>query len=910
MLKIKTSIQLGILSPDKWHCHVCHTTESVWACLSCSNFACGRYIAEHALQHFRSTGHPLCIEVNEKFVFCYLCDDFVLNDNAPGDIKLLRMALDAVTAQNFRELSKQKRGRRILRFHIRDVKKITRRLLKADDVQTAVMRHRVSRLSWALHQWWSHYLDRKRALGVSARMRASTSKLRAPLTFSPAFTGLRNLGNTCYMNSVLQVLRHTAPFANFVLSHPPSEVLLASKKRRSGNLPSIEVSDSPTPCCTSTTPVPPSRIPFPRQVLSVNNPSVCPTSRHVSTPLCDSLSSSQHHPGGSDCKTIDPSTSSDSVGGLNGGRCAHSGTEKCQNTISTPVSLEHTNPDHNSVYEELYNILHILWTSQRAVVSPNNFLYTIWTALPSFKGYRQQDAQEFLSIFLERLQLEIHGNSGVVPSNARDFVSRTFQGNCVSHIRCSNCSLVACTEEPFTELSLALPSDCYNGNSMECDLMDLLQQFVSPTPIDGRGYACRECSSKRELSGFGSGRSNVSFASLNSSQDSFQRVSRPSTPYKVDRLVSVALSRLSSSASDCASSLPLNSDVFATSSTVGSHASSNTTSPKPTESASSLTCCEDANHKLNSLRDPIVSVSFLNESTCSSHPGFDSKQSSGPCLTSATQTIRLCRLPRVLRLHIKRFRWIGRQREKVGCHVAFPLILDLSEFVLNDSDRLQCSRTHMCDILSESDAHCFPADLSTNSPNVDGPALPPPSSNQRRRYLYHLTGVIVHHGRGFQSGHYTAYCLNDQPECWLNCNDANVSLCDYSEVASSQAYLLFYSELMPTSPYPSWLNEAKVASPASLKRCHSVAFASQQQAKPEESTPELTERHQPPLRRVASTPLASTPNSASLGSSTPDFPLTTSSGTKPPLTTLSRLRSRPRLSLNRDSGQFSSLPDT
>lgn len=61
--------------------------------------------------------------MNEKFVFCYVCDDFVLNDNAPGDIKLLRMALDAVTEQNFEELSKQKRGRRILRYHMRDCKR-------------------------------------------------------------------------------------------------------------------------------------------------------------------------------------------------------------------------------------------------------------------------------------------------------------------------------------------------------------------------------------------------------------------------------------------------------------------------------------------------------------------------------------------------------------------------------------------------------------------------------------------------------------------------------------------------------------------------------------------------------------------------------------------------------------------
>ncbi|CAH8482393.1 unnamed protein product [Dicrocoelium dendriticum] len=895
VLKIKTSIQLGILSPDKWHCHVCNTTESVWACLSCPNFACGRYIAEHALQHFRTTGHPLCIEVNEKFVFCYICDDFVLNDNAPGDIKLLRMALDAVTAQNFRELSKQKRGRRILRFHIRDVKRITKRLLKADDVQTAVMRHRVSRLSWALHHWWSHYLDRKRALGASARMRATANKPRSPLTFSPAFTGLRNLGNTCYMNSVLQVLRHTAPFANFVMSHPPSEVLLASKKRRSGNLPHLETSGTPAPCFTSTTLLSPSRIPILQQVPSVNNSPVCPTADLAPPQLHNSLSTLPHLPGNPDLKTADPTTPSDTVGGLNGGRCGHSGIEKCQKAISAPpVSLELTNPEHSSVYEALYNILRTLWSSQRAVVSPSNFLYTVWTALPSFKGYRQQDAQEFLSIFLERLQLEIHGDSAVVPTNARDFVSRTFQGHCVSHIRCSNCNLVACTEEPFTELSLALPPDCYNGNAMECNLMDLLHQFVSPTPIDGKGYACRECSNKREISGFNSGRSNVSFASSHSSQDSFQRGSRSSTPYK-----------------DSASNLPLNSDVFGTSSAIGSRATSKTTSPHPTEGIVSSAYCEEASHKFNSpLRDPIVSVSFLNESTCSSHHGCDSKRSTGPCLTSATQTIRLSRLPRVLRLHIKRFRWIGRQREKVGCHVVFPLILDLSEFVLNDADRLECSRTHMCDdVVSGSGVHCLPADASTNTSFADDLAPPSPS---KRRYLYHLTGVIVHHGRGFQSGHYTAYCLNDQPECWLNCNDANVSLCDFSEVAGSQAYLLFYSELMPTSPYPSWLSEPKIAaSPASLKRCHSAAFANQPTTKPDGltiSTSELTVRHQHSLRRAASTPSSASPGSTNQ-SSAPDLSLN-SSGTEPSLMTLSRLRRRPRSSLKPDSGRFSSLSDT
>ncbi|TPP65413.1 hypothetical protein FGIG_11668 [Fasciola gigantica] len=156
-------------------------------------------------------------------------------------------------------------------------------------------------------------------------------------------------------------------------------------------------------------------------------------------------------------------------------------------------------------------------------------------------------------------------------------------------------------------------------------------------------------------------------------------------------------------------------------------------------------------------------------------------------LTSATQTIRLTRLPRVLRLHIKRFRWIGRQREKVGCHVSFPLILDVSDFMLNSTDQAQCNRPHQYS--PHQVDHVTQVNLQTPCTEVNpfmnstttpiSPSLSlssssncarfgePQSGPMARRFLYHLTGVIVHHGRGFQSGHYTAYCLNDQPGMWM-----------------------------------------------------------------------------------------------------------------------------------------------
>lgn len=58
-------------------------------------------LEEHALGHFQESSHPVALEVNEMYVFCYLCDDYVLNDNATGDLKLLMGTLSAIKNQNY-----------------------------------------------------------------------------------------------------------------------------------------------------------------------------------------------------------------------------------------------------------------------------------------------------------------------------------------------------------------------------------------------------------------------------------------------------------------------------------------------------------------------------------------------------------------------------------------------------------------------------------------------------------------------------------------------------------------------------------------------------------------------------------------------------------------------------------------
>jgi len=60
-----------------------------------------------------------------------------------------------------------------------------------------------------------------------------------------------------------------------------------------------------------------------------------------------------------------------------------------------------------------------------------------------------------------------------------------------------------------------------------------------------------------------------------------------------------------------------------------------------------------------------------------------------------------------------------------------------------------------------------------------------------RQTVYHLTGVICHHGMA-GGGHYTSYCLNYIDNCWYEFDDSFVRPVEPSTVANAEAYVLFY----------------------------------------------------------------------------------------------------------------------
>ena len=58
-------------------CMHCGEPEDLWMCLVCGFMGCGRYRSQHALQHFRDSGHSFSIELLTQRVWDYTGDNYV-----------------------------------------------------------------------------------------------------------------------------------------------------------------------------------------------------------------------------------------------------------------------------------------------------------------------------------------------------------------------------------------------------------------------------------------------------------------------------------------------------------------------------------------------------------------------------------------------------------------------------------------------------------------------------------------------------------------------------------------------------------------------------------------------------------------------------------------------------------------
>ncbi len=152
-------------------CTQCNLESNLWMCLTCGALGCGRKQFDgsggngHALDHFKSSGHPVAIKLGtilyrglslplEADLYCYACDDAVIDLELPVHLRVL--GIDPCTTE------KTEKSTNELQLHLN----LTHSYSMLDESGSAL-----------------------------------------PSLDGPGRRGMVNLGNSCYIASVLQALR-------------------------------------------------------------------------------------------------------------------------------------------------------------------------------------------------------------------------------------------------------------------------------------------------------------------------------------------------------------------------------------------------------------------------------------------------------------------------------------------------------------------------------------------------------------------------------------------------------------------------------------------------------------------------------------------------------------------------------
>uniref|UniRef100_A0A8C6YGA4 ubiquitinyl hydrolase 1 n=1 Tax=Naja naja TaxID=35670 RepID=A0A8C6YGA4_NAJNA len=134
--------------------------------------------------------------------------------------------------------------------------------------------------------------------------------------------------------------------------------------------------------------------------------------------------------------------------------------------------------------------------------------------------------------------------------------------------------------------------------------------------------------------------------------------------------------------------------------------------------------------------------------------------------------LSLWTLPDILIIHLKRFRQVGEQRHKLSTLVHFPLRgLDMAPHV---AKRSRGSKWGPWKQSLTEEGHCT--------------------------FLYDLYAVCNHHG-SLHGGHYTAYCYNSLDGRWYSYDDSTVEPVMEEDISTRGAYILFYQR---RNVVPSW----------------------------------------------------------------------------------------------------------
>ncbi|KAJ1659448.1 ubiquitin C-terminal hydrolase Ubp14 [Dispira simplex] len=165
------------------HCVECNLKENLWLCLTCGNVGCGRRQFDgsggndHGVLHYEKTGHPVSCKLGtitpegDADLYCYRCDDACTDPALASHLQTF-----GISVANARKTEKS-----------------------MAELQLA------------------------KNIEFDFSMTTEDGQQLQPI-FGPGLTGLSNLGNSCYMSSVLQCVMALPEFRRryepIITSHP------------------------------------------------------------------------------------------------------------------------------------------------------------------------------------------------------------------------------------------------------------------------------------------------------------------------------------------------------------------------------------------------------------------------------------------------------------------------------------------------------------------------------------------------------------------------------------------------------------------------------------------------------------------------------------------------------------------
>lgn len=155
------------------HCSSCELLENLWICLTCGNLGCGRQQFgglkgnSHSLLHFESTQHPIAVKLGslslqkqKADVYCYIHDEEIMIPQLSSLLKPLGIDISSFVEKNEKTLTE---------------------------------------------------LNLQQNLTWQFNMESDSGELYTPI-YGKELTGLKNLGNSCYINSNIQMIFHLPVF--------------------------------------------------------------------------------------------------------------------------------------------------------------------------------------------------------------------------------------------------------------------------------------------------------------------------------------------------------------------------------------------------------------------------------------------------------------------------------------------------------------------------------------------------------------------------------------------------------------------------------------------------------------------------------------------------------------------------